>query len=73
PVADMPAVLGAVREADAAVLGATRATDYAVLGKRRRPETGDSMAIVLWAMSALGGAGTAGVSGVKLLKGRKKK
>jgi len=72
PVADMPAVLGATREDDAAVLGATRGTDYAVLGKRRRPETGDSMAIVLWAMSALGGAGTAGVSGAKLLKGRKK-
>lgn len=72
PAAEEPAVLGAVREPEAAVLGAKRGTDYAVLGKRRRPDTGDSMAIVLWTMAAIGGAGMAGVSGAKLLRGKKK-
>lgn len=72
PAADAPAVLGAVREPEAAVLGAKRGTDYAVLGKRRRPETGDSVAILLWTMSAIGATGMAGVSGAKLLRGRKK-
>ena len=47
---DGPAVLGARREGDAAqaVLGARRGTEYAVLGKRRRPNTGDNIELILW-------------------------
>lgn len=74
--ADGPAVLGARRtEApaeEAAVLGAKRGTDYAVLGKRRRPETGDSAAMNAWMAAMAMATGVAGVSGVKLVKGKKK-
>ncbi len=50
PIDDGAAVLGARRTNDpgAAVLGARRGTEFAVLGKRRRPETGDSAALIFW-------------------------
>ena len=49
-------VLGANRVREkGAVLGAKRGADQAVLGKRRRPATGDSMAIIIWVI-ALGAA-----------------
>ena len=54
PMTDQPVptddqqVLGARRGNDQAVLGARRGTEYAVLGKRRRPETGDSMEMIVW-------------------------
>lgn len=42
-------VLGARRvESGGAVLGAKRGSEYAVLGKRRRPQTGDSIAFIIW-------------------------
>lgn len=49
---------------DAAVLGARRGRDYAVLGRRRRPSTGDSMAMLIWIIifgAAAGGAIAAGI------------
>lgn len=69
------AVLGARRieasVSDAAVLGAQRGTEYAVLGKRRRPETGDSIALLMWSAALTVGAAAAVVSGTKLVCGRK--
>lgn len=53
-------VLGAGRvEAGEAVLGATRGSEYAVLGKRRSPQTGDSIAFIIWVITFV-----AAVSGV---------
>ena len=53
-------VFGARRvEAGEAVLGVTRGSEYAVLGKRRRPQTGDSIAFIIWVIMFV-----AAVSGV---------
>lgn len=53
-------VLGARRvEAGEAVLGVTRGSEYAVLGKRRSPQTGDSIAFIIWVITFV-----AAVSGV---------
>lgn len=53
-------VLGARRvESGGAVLGAKRGSEYAVLGKRRRPQTGDSIAFIIWVIMFV-----AAVSGV---------
>lgn len=69
PNADQ-AVLGARRvpNADQAVLGAKRGVDQAVLGKRRRPETGDSAAVILWMMALAVSAATAVVATTQLKK-----
>lgn len=69
PNADQ-AVLGARRvpNADQAVLGAKRGVDQAVLGKRRRPETGDSAAVILWMMALAVSAATAVVATMQLKK-----
>lgn len=70
------AVLGARRTdgdaMQAAVLGARRGTEQAVLGKRRRPETGDSIALNVWMAVMTVATGAAGISGTKLAKGKKK-
>ena len=51
-------VLGASRVRDGgAVLGAKRGTDQAVLGKRRRPATGDSLAIFVWMIALFAAVG----------------
>ena len=53
-------VLGARRvESGGAVLGAKRGSEYAVLGKRRSPQTGDSIAFIIWVITFV-----AAVSGV---------
>lgn len=67
------AVLGARRvqamgTGDQAVLGAKRSVDQAVLGKRRRPETGDSMASVLWMITLGVSAAAVTVSAMQLKK-----
>ena len=71
------AVLGAVRirkpTMDAAVLGAKRGVDYGVLGRRRRPGTGDSIAILLWIIALSISMGTAITAGLFLQKEKKKK
>jgi len=75
PVAltDAPAVLGANRAAEApAVLGARRDDYYAVLGERRNPATGDSLSLMLWAVSSVAATGVASVAGTKIFKRRKK-
>ncbi|MCM1233852.1 MAG: hypothetical protein NC489_27400, partial [Ruminococcus flavefaciens] len=59
----------------AAVLGARRGADFAVLGKRRRPSTGDSMALLIWIITmsvAMGGAVTSSVL-LSLENGRKRR
>ena len=75
PDENEPQILKPSRMADAGVLGAVRGArrglDLAVLGRRRRPVTGDSMALLLWVMTlavALGGNIT---SSIMLLFGRK--
>lgn len=66
-------VLGASRVREGgAVLGARRGMDYAVLGKRRRPSTGDSMAMLLW-MIALGGSAVIAGTSMVILRGTSKK
>ncbi len=75
PVAltDAPAVLGANRAAEApAVLGARRDDYYGVLGERRNPATGDSLSLMLWAVSSVAATGVASVAGTKIFKRRKK-
>ena len=71
-----PQVLGARRitagGTDAAVLGARRGSDYAVLGKRRRPSTGDSIAMVMWILTMMAAAGGAIVSLVMMHYNKKK-
>ena len=78
PVSTPPTgnVLGARRIQEsgtrAAVLGARRGSNYAVLGKRRRPATGDSVALLIWILvlaAAMGG----GVTSVIGLYNNKKK
>ncbi len=59
----------------AAVLGARRGADFAVLGKRRRPSTGDSMALLIWIITmsvAMGGAITSSTM-LSLENGRKRR
>ena len=59
----------------AAVLGARRGADFAVLGKRRRPSTGDSMALLIWIITmsvAMGGAITSSTL-LSLENGRKRR
>lgn len=59
----------------AAVLGARRGADFAVLGKRRRPATGDSIALLIWIITmsvAMGGAVTSSVL-LSLENGRKRR
>lgn len=63
PPATPPTVLGARRVqmgvSEASVLGARRGLETAVLGKRRRPSTGDSIALFIWIIVlsvAMGGA-----------------
>ena len=53
-------------EEEGQVLGARRGTDRAVLGKRRRPATGNSMALILWVMALAASVGTALTSVVML-------
>ena len=66
-------VLGAKRvEEGGAVLGARRGPQYAVLGKRRRPQTGDSMALILWAI-ALGVSATGAVISLTVMHYGKKR
>lgn len=69
------AVLGARRIAagsnEAAVLGARRGSYYGVLGKRRRPATGDSMAMILWSITLAGSICAGGISVIALRKKRK--
>lgn len=69
-------VLGASRVRtsglDAAVLGARRGTDFAVLGKRRRPSTGDSMALIIWIITFGAAAGVA-VTACTMLYAKRKK
>nr|MCR4989448.1 hypothetical protein [Lachnospiraceae bacterium] len=62
-------VLGA-RRSNRDVLGARRGMDKAVLGKRRRPSTGDSLAIFAWlaGLAASIGAAGAGIVGLKKTK-----
>ncbi len=69
---DGPAVLGARRSNDpgAAVLGARRGTEYAVLGKRRRPETGDSLELILWYIALGMSVGAAIVATTKVRKNK---
>lgn len=67
-------VLGAKRTPEGgAVLGARRGSDFAVLGKRRRPATGDSFALVLWAISLATAVGGAITSTIMLGQNKKKK
>jgi len=74
PPANEGAVLGARRaDEEAVVLGVSRGTEKAVLGKRRRPQTGDSMAMSVWMSVMTMSFGMAGVSGIKLSKGKRKK
>lgn len=47
---------------DNAVLGARRGSDLAVLGKRRRPQTGDDMSLILWLVALGASMSCAGVS-----------
>lgn len=80
PLAAAPAaeaaVLGARRTdgaaTEAAVLGARRGTEQAVLGKRRKPQTGDSAVIGLWASLMGLAAGGVGISGRKIYKNKRK-
>lgn len=72
PVMEEAAVLGATRTEEGAVLGATRGREQAVLGKRRRPETGDGAALTIWMSIMAMSTGMAGLSGTKLIKGKKK-
>lgn len=69
-------VLGASRVRasglEAAVLGARRGTDFAVLGKRRRPSTGDSMALIIWMITLFAAAGVAATTGTMLYRKKKK-
>ena len=53
-------------------LGARRGVEKAVLGKRRRPETGDGMALAGWLFGLVSSLGAAGASGKALKKSRKK-
>ena len=60
PTPDEPAPIVPQRvEEEGQVLGARRGTDRAVLGKRRRPATGDSMALILWVIALAASVGTA--------------
>ena len=66
-------VLGAKRvEEGGAVLGARRGPQYAVLGKRRRPQTGDSMALIMWAI-ALGASAAGAVISLTVMHYGKKR
>ena len=57
-IPDTPQVLGASRTREGgAVLGARRGSDFAVLGRRRRPSTGDSMALMIWIILLAAAAG----------------
>ncbi|MFR0800882.1 MAG: hypothetical protein ACLSHX_07680 [Suilimivivens sp.] len=55
------------------MLGARRGSDFAVLGKRRRPQTGDSMAMILWLIALGAAAGGTAVSVVKLNQVKKRR
>lgn len=66
-----PPVLGASRRPGGSVLGAKRSMQPAVLGKRRRPTTGDSLAIFYYMAGFIGSLSGAITSGVKLKKTRK--
>ncbi|MGN0380368.1 MAG: hypothetical protein ACI4EP_00650, partial [Suilimivivens sp.] len=57
---------------DAAVLGARRGSDFAVLGKRRRPATGDSVAMLVWIMALAAAIGGAITSTIALRHNKKK-
>ncbi len=72
PEDDGPAVLGARRTDDAAqaVLGARRGTEYAVLGKRRRPNTGDSVELILWYLALGMSMATAIAAATKVRKNK---
>ena len=68
PTPDPRRVLGAKREnvsaSEGAVLGARRGFECAVLGRRRRPSTGDSLAMIIWIIvnaGALGGIFTSSI------------
>lgn len=54
------------------VLGARRGMDYAVLGMRRRPSTGDSVAMLWWLLSLFTALGGCITSGVMMMFGRKR-
>lgn len=68
-------VLGARRIQEsgtrAAVLGARRGSNYAVLGKRRRPATGDSVALLVWVLALAAAIGGAITSIIALRNGKK--
>lgn len=68
PVDDVD-VLGAAR--GSSVLGARRSMAPAVLGKRRRPTTGDSMAMVEWALALSASVGGAAAATAGLKKSKK--
>lgn len=66
-------VLGAGRvEAGEAVLGAKRGSEYAVLGKRRGPQTGDSIAFIIWVITFAAAASGVIFSLIKIKKVRTK-
>lgn len=54
------------------VLGARRGMDQAVLGKRRRPQTGDSLALYIWIASLISSLLGAGACTTGLIRTRKK-